>query len=97
MLLHLSNAPLLIVRKHPVNIHDDQQPFGLIENTGDELLADTAREYHRRWWLDLAAMDTDNFRNGINDKPGHRAAHIHDYDAGLTAVFALHQAETPAH
>ena len=69
----------------------------MVKNAGYEFLADASGKHHRRRWLNFTAADADNFRNGIDDKPGQSAGNIHDDDAGLTAVLILHQAEAPPH
>jgi len=37
--LYSPKAILLLIRKHPVNIHDNQQPFSVVIDAGDKLLA----------------------------------------------------------
>lgn len=69
----------------------------MVEYTGNELLSYTARHYHRRRWLNLAAMNPDDFRYSIYDKAGQAAGNIHDNDAGMTVVFVIYQPEALAH
>jgi hypothetical protein len=40
LLPHFTDALPLVFRKHPINIHNDQQMVGVVAYAGDELLSD---------------------------------------------------------